>query len=80
MQRYRKILKYAKKCVTLHRFLILIDMKKGFVLAFLVMSLAVSAQTVNPLTIELGDFNLDSLRTFQPPLSWLVLTHIQIDV
>ncbi len=63
MQRYRKILKYAKKCVTLHRFLILIDMKKGFVLAFLVMSLAVSAQTVNPLTIELGDFNLDSLRT-----------------
>ena len=63
MQRYRKILKYAKKCVTLHRFLILIDMKKGFVLAFLVMSLAVSAQTVNPLTIELGNFNLDSLRT-----------------
>ena len=37
-------------------------MKKGFILAFLVMSLAVSAQTVNPLTIELGDFNLDSLR------------------
>jgi CII-binding regulator of phage lambda lysogenization HflD len=27
------------------------------------MSLAVSAQTVNPLTIELGNFNLDSLRT-----------------
>lgn len=62
MQRYRKILKYAKKCVTLHRFLTLIDMKKGFILSFLVMSLAVSAQTVNPLTIELGDFNLDSLR------------------
>lgn len=47
----------------MHRFLNLIDMKKGFILAFLMMSLAVSAQTVTPLSIELPDFKLDSLRT-----------------
>ena len=38
-------------------------MRKGFILAFMALSLAVSAQTVKPISVQLPAFQLDSLRT-----------------
>ena len=46
----------------MHRFLILIRMKKIVVLAFMAFSMAAFAQQVTPLSIRLAEFNRDSLR------------------
>lgn len=53
---------YAKKIVTLHRFLILTGMKKIVVVALMAFSMAAVAQQVTPLSIQLAEFNRDSLR------------------
>lgn len=56
-------------------------MKKIFLLAFVALSTTVMAQTVNPITIELAEYNLDSLRTLylsQPNMYRAVINDVAL--
>ena len=74
MQRYRKILIYARIFVTLQRnfgiwainyykLKYFNTMKKIFFMAFMVLSVSAMAQHVTPISFQIADVKLDSLRT-----------------
>ena len=73
-QRYKKILIYAKKSVILQSQTKInkqSSMKKCILAAFVALSMSAFAQHVTPLSIELTEFKLDSLRTLylaEPPM------------
>ena len=73
-QRYKKILIYAKKSVILQPQMKINkqrSMKKYFLAALVALSMSAFAQHVTPLSIELTEFKLDSLRTLylaEPPM------------